>query len=145
MAVLAGEKSKLQLETATPGTYADVVQVVAVTRPGLTVPEVKKTNLASTVQEYRAGRIPDNGTCEFRVQFDPNDTTHQALYTTAAAGTAKNWKYIFADGMTTPANVMFAAFITEISPSETSAEDDSNVEATVTMRVTGAVTRTAGV
>ena len=145
MAVLPGEKTMLQMETVTPGTYADVVQVVSVTRPGPTTPEVKKTILASVRQEYRPGKIPDEGTVEFRIQYDPNDATHQAIYTAQAAGTTKNWKLKYADGMTTPANEAFAAFITGISPSEASAEDDNNVEATVTMRVTGAVTRTAGV
>jgi hypothetical protein len=145
MAVLAGEKVMLQMETATPGTYADVVQVMSTGAPKPTVAAVKKTNLASTVQEYRPGKIPDNGELQFRVQYDPNDTTHQALLTALYAGTTKNWKLKYPDGMATPANSMFAGFLTAFEPDNFSATDENNVEADVTIQITGAVTRTAGV
>jgi hypothetical protein len=144
MAVIAGEKVMLQLETATPGTYADVVQVKGTGFPNPTVGEVKKTNLASTVQEWRPGKIPDNGTIKFTVQYDPNDTTHQALYTVLYAGTTKNWKLKYPDGNTTTAFETFAAFLTAIEKGDISAEDEGNVEADITLRITGAVTRTAG-
>jgi hypothetical protein len=144
MAVIAGEKVMLQLETATPGTYADVVQVKGTGFPNPTVGEVKKTNLASTVQEWRPGKIPDNGTIKFTVQYDPNDTTHQALYTVLYAGTTKNWKLIYADGLTTPAFETFAGFLTAFEKGDQDAETEANVQADITLRITGAVTRTAG-
>src|SRR5262245_28319004 len=134
----------LQLETTTPGTYADVVLVIRVGAPKPTVPAVKTTSLASISQEYRPGRIPDNGECVFGIQYDPNDTTHQALYTALYAGSIKNWKLVYFDDKTTHANVKFSGFITAIEETDKEAETDNNVEANVTLQVTGTPVRTAG-
>jgi hypothetical protein len=139
---IPAEGTKLQIESATPGTYTDIGGVEAVTPPSTTTGEVKKTTLQSTSQEYRAGKIPDRGTLQFRLQYDPNSTVHQDLEDALDAGTTKNWKLVYADGMTTPASETFAGFITNFEKSELA--DETNALADLTIRVTGTVTRTPG-
>lgn len=142
MAVTPAEGTTISIESSTPGTYTVIGQVESITPPSVTVGEVKKTTLSSTRQEYRAGKIPDSGTLQFRLQYDPDSTAQQDLEDLQEAGTTKNWKIIYVDGMAVPAHEIFAGFITEFAKS--ALEDETNALADLTIRVTGTNARTAG-
>jgi hypothetical protein len=141
-AVIPCEGTIFQVESATPGTYTTIAAATGIGANEPEVAEVPKTTLASTRKEYRPGKIPDEGTIDFTIWYDPNDATHQSLYTFWAAGTTKNWKVKYNDGLTTNASETFAGFITK--PSRGEIADEENVSLTVTIRITGSVTRTAG-
>ena len=142
MAVIPAEGTTIAVESVTPGTYTTIGQVVSITPPSTTVAEVNQTTLASTRKAYRAGKIPDSGTLQFQIQYDPNDTVHQDLEDYLNAGTTKNWKLVYVDGMVVAAHEIFAGFITEFTKS--GLEDESDLVADLSIRVTGTVARTPG-
>lgn len=142
MAVIPAEGTTIAVESVTPGTYTTIGQVESITPPSTTVAEVPTTTLTSTRKQYRAGKIPDSGTLQFRIQYDPNDTVHQDLEDYLNAGTTKNWQLTYVDGMVEPANEEFAGFITNFEKS--ALEDETNATADLTIRVTGVVTRNPG-
>lgn len=142
MAVIPAEGTTIAIESVTPGTYTTIGQVVSITPPSTTVAEVKQTTLTSTRQAYRAGKIPDSGTLQFQIQHSPNDTVHQDLEDYLDAGTTKNWKLVYVDGMAVPAHEIFAGFI--VSYEKSGLEDESDLVADLTIRVTGTVVRTPG-
>lgn len=129
--------------SATDSSYTTIGNIIAITPPGPSVPSVEKTKLTSTAKEFRPGKIPDFGEMSFRIQYDPNDTDHRALYALLATPVTKYWLITYNDGMAaTSARDKFQGFITGFEPSELA--DESNVEADLTIKVTGVVTSTAG-
>jgi hypothetical protein len=49
-----------------------------------------------------------------KLQLDPNDATHQLIYTHLTTGTTlDDFKIVFVDDMTTPANCTFSGFFTK--------------------------------
>lgn len=140
--VVPAEGTKLSMESGSPGTFVDVAGVIRIGSQKTKVNPVKTTKLVSTYQEYRPGRIPDMGEVVFRIQYDPNNADHQLMYTSLESGTITNWKITYADGLSTNASVTFAGFLTTIE--EDDKEDEANVEADVTMQITGPPTRTPG-
>src|SRR4051812_23513493 len=118
MSVIPAEGTVLERETATPGTFTEIAQVVMIGHVTKTVAAVKKTKLTSTSQEYRPGRIPDNGTVTFRIQYDPNLADHQQLYDDQDDGVEGTYRIKYADGKTTSASVAFNGFILTIEESD---------------------------
>jgi hypothetical protein len=142
MALVPSEGTLLKLESATPGTFDTVAQVMSIGGPGSEVASVPTTTLTSTRKTFRAGKIPDEGEVTFHLQTDPILAGYIALYTHHYAGTTKNWQIINNDGNATPAKQAFAGFITKIDEGDKA--DETNVEADVTIKITGSVTRTPG-
>ena len=140
--VLPGEHTKLQWKVAS--TYVDVAQLLAVKFPGGAVESVSTTGLAAAAKTYRPGLIPEVGEVTFKINFDPNHTDHRSLASRVVTPAIDDWKIIYVDGNTTPANDQFFGFITKFELNEVEGESSVNVEADITIQVTGIVTRTAG-
>ena len=142
MAVVPGEGTLMQIESATPGTYTTIGQVLSITGPAPSVAAVETTNLASTRHTYRPSKIPESGEVTFQIQSDPNDATVIILQGLMDAPASKNWRIISADGLTTPSKDQFSGFLTAWNRS--GQEVESNVIVDATIKISGAITRTAG-
>jgi hypothetical protein len=143
VAIIPGEGTKIAIESATPGTYTDLGEVNSVTGPAPSVASVETTNLQSTRHSYRPSKVPESGEVSFQIKIDPNNATQQILTGLMDTPVVKNWKITWPDGMTTPANSTFAGFLTAYNVS--GAELENNVVADITIKLTGAITRTPGV
>jgi hypothetical protein len=110
-------------------------------------PELKTrdvTHLDSTYVTKRA-TLPDLGKLSFKLWFDPNDTvTHTVLrakiYTPPAA--PDEWKLIYNDGDTTPANDDFKGILTKFTVTPGGPMD--TVTADCEIELTDLFTPTAG-
>ncbi len=141
MGVLANEGTRLFISD-NGSSYTEVAQVKRIKSAGGKVPEVETTVLTSAGKSYRPGRIPEAGEVTFTFQRDPNLTGHQTLVALLNTPATKFWRVTYNDGLATNAKDEFQGFLTEGDPND--AEDESNHEWDVTMRITGLVTRTAG-
>lgn len=135
-----GEGTTLSVKISS--SFVVIGGLAKVASPSVVVAEIETTNLSSSKHDYRASRLPDYGQVKFMVRWDMDDSTHQAMRTGQVAGTIFDWKIIYVDDMTTPANSTFSGFITEWSGDDI--EPESNVEAEITIRLTTIVTNTAG-
>lgn len=142
MPAIPAEKTKLQIEGGTPGTFTDLAQVLRVGAVKKKVEPVKTTFLDSSQQTYRPGQIPDHDPMTFRIAYDPNNVAHQQMFTDLDAGKTNNFQIVYNDGLTTPAKCAFAGFYTSID--EDDKEDQANVEADVNIQITGPAVRTPG-
>lgn len=142
MATIPGEGTTLGYGS-TQGSYTNIPQLVSVSPPGGEVASVDKTYLSSVAKEKRAGRIPDAGQFSFDIEYDPNDSTHQALYALVWTPANQWWQLVYNDGLTvTNAEIEFEGFITNWEPEDL--EDESNLRVSVTVEITGVITSTAG-
>lgn len=122
--------------------FTEVAEIVSCGIPGGTVPVVSKTKLTSNYQEKRPGLIPDLGQIAFRLQFDPNENVHQELRSFFLGSSILHWKIEYNDGFDVPASDTFMGFMVEWAFDD--AEDESNIEADVTIEITGGVSSSAG-
>lgn len=130
-------------DTGTP-VYAETAQILNVKPPGGTVASVGTSHLKSKHKTYRPGQIPDSGEVTFRVEIDPNNTSHQSIFGKIDTPGLKllSFQITYNDGLLTPANDTFDGFFTKYEPD--TLEDEKNLEADVTIQVSGPVVRTAG-
>ena len=134
MSVYAGEGTVLKVDVSS--TLTAVAQVVSISGPDSAVPEVETTHLGSTAKEYRPGEIPEAGTIDFSILFDPGNTGHAELVTLAKTPSVVSWQVTFTDGST----MDWEGFLTSFSVS--GMEDESNLAADCTVRITGQITFT---
>lgn len=144
MPTIPGELTKLAISD-NGSSWTDVAEVSNITPPGGTVDEVETTVLGLTHKRYRPSKIIEAGEVSFTLLYDPNLVGHQAIAElVTVAPVAKHFKITYDDGMATPANDTFQGFIRGFEPGEMS-PDGSNYEASVTIRISGGVTRNPGV
>jgi len=85
--------------TASPiTTYAQIGQVVSISGPDGSVPEVDVTHLSSTGKEYIAG-LADFGSISMEVILDPATTTtmHEQIWNDFLAGTVTTYQMRLSD------------------------------------------------
>jgi hypothetical protein len=142
-AVIPALGTILEFKATSGGTYAAVANILSVSFPSASVEAVETSNLGTAVKTYRPGQV-DPGDVALELQFDPGDTQHAALRAYVAGGTTPVVAYWRIVAPTTPAKgEEFQGFLTELSPA---AEDaNGNLEASATIKVSGAITAyTAG-
>lgn len=124
-----GFDSAFGIEGATPGTYVDVAEVVAITPPGMTREAVEATHLKSPdgFKEFIAG-LMEAGEASITLNFVPSAT--DALYTAFLASSGK-YEITFPNGV----HLRFAGFFTGYTPPELTA--GGKMEATATIKATG--------
>jgi hypothetical protein len=133
----------LAVDEASPpgGTYTLIGQVKSIKGAGGgEVGERDTSHLGSTVKTT-APTIPDNGECSFDINADPTDSVHKFLQGEKDAPPAagfRNWKATFATAGTVSSKV-FPGFVKQFEGLNADGVDD-NLSASVTVRVTGAVT-----
>ena len=138
---VAAEGMTIGYGTSSSGPFTLVGNVTSITPPGVTTQKVKRTHLASTIQENRASKIPEITDATFRIQLDPSDATDLDLIALAASGTETWWQISHeGDSGTTNAKDVFKGFVMEYKPA--SNEDAKDEEADFTIVPTSVITRT---
>lgn len=120
-------------------TYSNVGEILSISNAGGgEVGERDTTNLASTVHT-NAPTIPDNGEVSFELNLDPTDTVHQQIRTwkDSPPSTIPTWQVTYA--CTGTHTSTFAAWVKTFDGANAEGVDD-NLTASITLRVTGAVT-----
>lgn len=140
-AELAGLGTVLQIKIS--GSYVTIPCVQDISWDGYERAMREVTCLTSTSRKFRPA-ILDFGEVSATIFYDPNDTTHQALVTklTTPPASPDEFKLIYVDGNTTPANVLFKGYITQFPI--TGIEIEGSVESQIAIKVTDLVTHTAG-
>ena|SRR5271166_4595728 len=136
MAVNVGQGTILKMTISS--TLTAIAQVLEISGPDVSVGAKDKTNLSDVVKRYRA-QLPDMGKVTFSVQYDPADSTHQAL--TTAVNTWPQapviWNQIF-NTISGNDKAVYSAFLTKFSPKGMNQED--NLEADIELQIDGLVT-----
>lgn len=107
---------KFQRETTTPGTYADVGELVDATPPTMTRDLVDATHhgVADRFRRFISA-LRDAGEAEVVIHYEPGGTAFDDLKADFDADDPKNYKLIFPAAAGTP-DATFAAFVTELAP-----------------------------
>ena len=114
--------------------FTTIAEVKSFSGPGGEASEIDVTSLDSTGKEFRLG-LQDEGNITLDCLLVPGDTAQEGLRADRAAGTVRNFKLILPDTATT--TLSFAALVKGFS---IAGGVDDVVSASVSLRVTGAVT-----
>lgn len=118
-----------------PEVFATIGEVRTFTGPGGSAAVIDTTTLESTRREKRMG-LPDEGQFTLDVNLDPTDTDGQIACRTARTNrTLKNFEVTYPNS----SKDEFSGYVTGF---QTSGAVDANIEATITIEITGAVTFT---
>ena len=133
MAFVLGKGTTLKLATTAIG------QVVSISGPNRSMGTVETTNLNSVVRTHLP-TILDNGEVSVVIQFDPDEATHISLegLLTASPPAAASWVITLSDA--TPSTYSFSGILTALNIEVASSVDDLTT-ATLTIRITGAITK----
>lgn len=110
-----------------------IVNVTSISGPSFNVETIDVTahDSGSNYREIVPSFV-SAGDVAFEINYDPDGTTHASLITTAVARTEEDWVITYPD--TTAAS--FKGYIVSFEPT---ADYDGKLEASVTIRVNGAV------
>jgi len=122
-------------DDASPEVFTEVPDVVSISGPDGSASEIDVTALDSTAKEFLMG-LPDEGTVSLDLIWggETSNTQQVALRTARANQTQKNFQIKLTDSP--QSTYQFNAYVTGWSL--TAGVDDA-VKATVTLRITGAV------
>ena len=134
---LTAQGTKLYRGTGTgsPETFAAVTNLQSFSGPTTTRDEIETTTLDSTAKEYMLA-LKDHGEMTFDGLFVPTDTTQQDIFDDLDSSTARNWKVVFSDTVTT------AAFAARVKNAQFSGAQNDVVKMSLTLRITGDITWT---
>ncbi|APW63541.1 phage tail tube protein [Paludisphaera borealis] len=144
--VLFGESTVLGYRAIVGGTtYTPVGNRVSIDGPNLTRDKVDTTIQANEAGTFYRTSRPSNmltpGELKLKVYYNPLDTTHQFLLTqlvAPAATASKNWQVLFSDGSAWSSD----GYVTGYTASKMDVTGTGNVEADVTITLTGELTIT---
>jgi hypothetical protein len=122
------------LQLSISSTYTNVAQRVSLDGPELAVGTANTTDLDGTVETYRP-TLPDSGELSGTLYYDPQDSTHSALFSavTAPSQTLNLWKLKFTDAA---ASILaFSGILTKFKP--TGMTKDGNLSADFSIKVSG--------
>lgn len=128
---------KIQRGTGSgPVTYTDIPEIKSFSGPGGSASVRDASDLNSTAKEKKMG-LSDEGQLQFTINYLPSNAVHAGLRADRAARTKTPFKMIFTDtgGMAWD----FEAYVTGFS---VSGGVDTDVEAQVTLEITGEITET---
>ncbi len=126
---------------ATPTeAFTAVGKVLSFSGPDTTRSEIDATHLQSTAREYVLA-LKDRGNISFDCLLDPDDTAQDTLWDDLDSDASRNFKLELSDsGGTSGTTYAFAAFVSQFS---ITGQVDDLVRASLTLRITGDVTKTA--
>ena len=138
---LPGLGTNLQMKVSS--TFTSIGEIVKIEGPDAVLGLRETTVLSSSAKAYRP-TLPDYGKAKFTVHWDPDDSLHLSLLTkiTSPVSTPDEFKLIFVDGDTTPANVDFKGFL--MSFKLKGMEEKGTLEADLEIQITDVFTPTAG-
>lgn len=121
---------------ASPEVFTTIPEIVSFDGPGGSASEIDVSDLASSAREFRMG-LKDEGDFSFEMMYLPNNAQHGGLQTDRTNRTLRNFTITLTDS---PQSVMsFSAYVREFS---VSGGVDDVIRASVTLRISGAVTIT---
>lgn len=144
------QKSALYFVTSsgTP-SLVKIANLLEVPQEGGDKTEIDVTNLDSDRKEFLLG-LEDGGSVTVNINYDPAETSHQALRALKDAGTASQFVVCYSDGVAAPtysggtitpptdrSGVVFNALVKQFA---VTGAVDNVLKAAVTLRVTGAAT-----
>jgi len=121
---------------ATVEVFTNIPDVKTIGGPTGSSDLLEATNLDSTAKEYVLG-LADSGEIRLGLNWDPTSVQQQGLFTDWQNRTRRNFQIIFSD--TGAALLAFAAFVQNY---EISGGANAIVEASITLKITGAITFT---
>jgi len=118
------------------GAHATITDLLSVTGPGAERGTIDVTHMTSPGgwREFKGG-LRDGGEVTFQINYLTSSATHAEILSELAADTGSTWEIYWSNITTTP--VTFTAFVTGFEPG---AEIDGALTASITLKVTGAVT-----
>lgn len=131
-----GNGAQFQIESAIPGTFTAISEVFDITPPNETTDVIDATHFGSDGREFIMG-LSDPGETSFEMNFVPGSASETLLLTAKASRTAKQFRIVFPNDYTWT----FSGLVTGYEPSM---PNDDKMTCTVTIKVTGSVTRAAG-
>lgn len=141
---MAGTKahlSKLFYSSDSGTTFTLVAGVTQVDKPTASKADIDLTDLQSLAKET-VKDIPDYGTASYAFNFDGTNAVHQALLVLEASGDLGTYKVELPENdVSTVTTFEYSASVEDIA---LSAAMGGKQEATLNLRVTGAVTTTHG-
>jgi len=117
---------------ASPQVYTTIAEVLSITGPNLTAEDIDVTNLDSTSKEYISG-VSDGGTIDFECNWISSDQQEQ-VRDDVEAGTTRYYEVAFATSPNTTAT--FQARSTSFAMN---ADPNSQIRASITLKITGSV------
>lgn len=114
--------------------FTTIAEVISFSGPGGEASEIDVTSLTSTGKEFRLG-LKDEGNVTLDCLLVPGDAAQDGLKSDRSAGTVRNFKIVLPDASST--TLSFAALVKGFS---ISGGVDDVVKASISLRVTGAVT-----
>ena len=120
---------------ASPEVFTAVAEVVDINSPSAAAGEIEVTHLLSAAKEFKGG-LRDFGTAEVTINLLPGNAGQEQIEDDAATGAVRNYQIVNADGVTGRA---FAAFVKAFKLAPIAI--DKPLQATITFRATGEVTR----
>lgn len=140
MSVFPGESVTLSISTNGGSSYTELAQVISIDGPSKSVEERDITTLGSTARSYRVSKIQDYGEVSLSIFFDPDSATHELLED--LDGTVYGFKLSMTDGESVPSvtEYTFDGIAKEFAYGGMTVDSDG-VTADVTIRITGAVTK----
>lgn len=119
---------------ASPEVFTAIGSVTSVEGPGGEASEIDVTTLSSTAKEFIIG-LKDEGTVTLNLNLDTSNTPQTGLRTDRDNGTLRNFELDLTDSPVT--TLSFSAYVKSFS---ISVQPDSKIEASVSLRISGAVT-----
>lgn len=121
-------------DAASPEVFTTIPEVTEIGGPGGQANEIDVSDLSSTGKEFRIG-LKDEGQITLSMAWRPANAVHDGLWNDRTARTLRNFKLNFTDSPVS--DWTFAAYVMGI---EISNSVDDVTRASVTLRVSGAVT-----
>jgi hypothetical protein len=114
------------------GSFTTIADCKSWSGPSTENPEIDVTSLTSTAKEYVGGLV-DFGELTLELNFDPNNATHQQLFSDMEASppTVTGWRITFVNPTI---NYTWSAFVKSFS---ISGEVDGVIAGSLTLRLSG--------
>jgi hypothetical protein len=131
--------TKLQLAgTASPVTYTDTANVVSISGLGGQKGDIDITNFDSTAKEFLTG-LEDPGQVQVEINYAPADATQDTMWSLKNSGALRTWRITMPGASPAP----YFSFAATVQQFQVNFQTDDVVRATVTLRVSGAITKSA--
>lgn len=129
--------TKLKLAgTASPVTYTSMANVTSISGLGGQKGDIEITNFDSLAKEFLTG-LEDPGQVQVEINYSPDDTTQDELWALKDSGALRTWRIQLSGASPAP----YFAFTATVQQFQVNFQTDDVVRATVTLRVSGAITK----
>ena len=121
---------------ASPEVFTTIPEIVSFDGPGGSASEIDVSDLASSAREFRMG-LKDEGDFSFEMMYLPNNAQHSGLQDDRTNRTLRSFQIVLTDSP--QSYLKFTGYVREFS---ISGGVDDVIRASVTLRISGAVTIT---